>query len=350
MQPMTELEADRLRRYYRTFARVEAADTSPVYAEWAQGVADDGAIIDLLLDLPQSKRQANLLFAAARHLGSGTGTFAQLRAWLLEHWDATRALMLERSTQTNEAGRCAVLLPELARLDGPLSLIEVGASAGLCLYPDRYSYRYRTAETGRPRADTVASGSESVRSLALDPAEGPSSVVIECALRNTSAPEHIPEVAWRAGIDLNPIDITESDQRSWLRSLVWPEHDARRRRLTAAAELVAADPPRLVSGDLCERVESLITEAPANSQIVVFHSAVLAYVDARKREEFAAVMHAHPEVKWLSNEGAGVLPSTLAQLESRGVDADGRFVLSVDGVAKALTGPHGQSYEGLDRS
>ena len=182
MQPMTELEADRLRRYYRTFARVEAADTSPVYAEWAQGVADDDAIIDLLLDLPQSKRQANLLFAAARHLGSGTGTFAQLRAWLLEHWDATRALMLERSTQTNEAGRCAVLLPELARLDGPLSLIEVGASAGLCLYPDRYSYRYRTAETGRPRADTVASGSESVRSLALDPAEGPSSVVIVCAL------------------------------------------------------------------------------------------------------------------------------------------------------------------------
>src|SRR5699024_7254374 len=148
MQPMTELEADRLRRYYRTFARVEAADTSPVYAEWAQGVADDDAIIDLLLDLPQSKRQANLLFAAARHLGSGTGTFAQRRAWLLEHGDSTRALMLERSTQTNEAGRCAVLLPELARLDGPLSLIEVGASAGLCLYPDRYSYRYRTAETG----------------------------------------------------------------------------------------------------------------------------------------------------------------------------------------------------------
>src|SRR5699024_2025124 len=145
MQPMTELEADRLRRYYRTFARVEASATSPVYTDSAQGVADDDAIIDLPLDLPQSKRQANLLFAAARHLDSATGTIAQLRAWLLEHWVSTRALMLARSTQTNEAGRCAVLLPELARLDGPLSLIEVGASAGLCLYPDRYSYRYRTA-------------------------------------------------------------------------------------------------------------------------------------------------------------------------------------------------------------
>lgn len=348
MQPMTELEADRLRHYYRTFARVEAADTSPIYAEWAQGVADDDAIIDLLLRLPQPKRQANLLFAAARHLGSGTGTFAQLRAWLLEHWNEAQALMLERSTQTNEAGRCAVLLPELARLDGPLSLIEVGASAGLCLYPDRYSYRYRTAEAGHSRADTIASDPESVDRRGLDPPEGPSTVVIECALRNAPVPEHIPEVVWRAGIDLNPIDITESGQLSWLRSLIWPEHDARRRRLTAAAEIIAADPPRLVIGDLSERVESLIAEAPGDSRIVVFHSAVLAYVDAPMREEFAAVMHAHPEVTWLSNEGAGVLPGTLAQLESREVDTDGRFVLSVDGVAKALTGPHGQSYERLD--
>src|SRR5699024_7433560 len=149
MQPMTELEAGRLRRYYRTFARVEAADTSPVYAEWAQGVADDDAIIDLLLGLPQPKRQANLLFAAARHLGSGTGTFAQLRAWLLEHWDATRALILEPSTQTNEAGRCAVLLPALARLDGPLRLIADSASAGLGLYRTRCSDRFRPSHTGR---------------------------------------------------------------------------------------------------------------------------------------------------------------------------------------------------------
>src|SRR5699024_2522007 len=131
MQPMTELEADRLRRYYRTFARVEAADTSPVYAEWAQGVADDDAIIDLLLDLRLSRLHANILSSAACHPGSVIGTLAELRAWLLEHLDATRALMLERSTQTNEAVRCSVLLPELARLVSSLSLIQVGASSGL---------------------------------------------------------------------------------------------------------------------------------------------------------------------------------------------------------------------------
>jgi Uncharacterized protein conserved in bacteria (DUF2332) len=35
----------------------------------------------------------------------------------------------ERATQTNEAGRCAVLLPVLAALPQPLALLDVGASA-----------------------------------------------------------------------------------------------------------------------------------------------------------------------------------------------------------------------------
>ena len=50
--------------------------------------------------------------------------------------------MLARRTQTNEPARCATLLPALAQLPPPLALIEVGASAGLTLLVDRYSYDY----------------------------------------------------------------------------------------------------------------------------------------------------------------------------------------------------------------
>lgn len=344
MQPMTELETETLRDYYRKFARLEAAGTSPIYTLWAAGVAADDEILSLLLELPRPKRQANLLFGAARHLGVGEDSYADLRAWLLDHWAKVRELMLARSTQTNEAGRCATLLPVLAQIPGPLALIEVGASAGLCLYPDRYSYRFTVSEAAG------SSGSDSAKSTTLDPADGPSSVVLECELTNTAVPDHLPEVAWRAGIDLNPLDITDADQREWLTSLIWPEHESRRERLLAAASVAAADPPHLVRGDLLDTVETLLAEVPAGSQPVVFHSAVLAYVDAEARARFASLMQSRDDVVWISNEGAGVLPDTRAQLETHRIEPDGRFVLSVDGRAVALTGPHGQSLTGLPPS
>ncbi|MFP3395590.1 DUF2332 domain-containing protein [Brevibacterium sp. SIMBA_078] len=343
MQPMTELEAETLRDYYGKFARLEASGTSPIYTAWAEGVAADDEVIALLLELPRPKRQANLLFAAARHLGAGEGSYADLRTWLLDDWAKVRELMLARSTQTNEAGRCATLLPALARVPGPLALIEVGASAGLCLYPDRYSYRFTVTEAA------WSSGS-SAKSTTLDPADAPSPVVLECELTNTAVPNRLPEVAWRAGIDLNPLDITDGDQREWLTSLIWPEHEARRERLLAAASIAAADPPHLVRGDLLDTVESLLAKVPAGTQPIVFHSAVLAYVDAEARARFASLMQSRDDVVWISNEGAGVLPDTRAQLETLGIEPDGRFVLSVDGRAVALTGPHGQSFTGLPQS
>ncbi|WP_231939555.1 DUF2332 domain-containing protein [Brevibacterium siliguriense] len=341
---MTELEAETLRDYYGRFARLEAAETSPIYASWAEGVAADDEVIALLVELPRPKRQANLLFAAARHLGADEGSYAELRVWLFDHWDDIRELMLARSTQTNEAGRCATLLPALARIDGPLALIEVGASAGLCLYPDRYSYRFTSAEAAG------SSGAEFERSTTLDPADGPSPVVLDCELTNATTPKRLPEVAWRAGIDLNPLDITDADQREWLTSLIWPEHESRRERLLAAASVAAADPPRLVRGDLLETIESLIAEVPAGAQPVVFHSAVLAYAEAETRARFASLMLSRGDIVWMSNEGADVLPDTRAQLEAIGIEPAGRFVLSVDGQAVALTGPHGQSFTGLPQS
>lgn len=167
-----------------------------------------------------------------------------------------------RSTQTNEAARCAVLLPILSRIDGDVALIEAGASGGLTLYPDRYSYRYDVAGT----------------EVELDPAEGRSEVVIPCIIDEKSVPTRLPNVLWRAGVDLNPIDVRDPSELSWLETLVWPEHDARRERLRAAATIAAASPPHLVRGDLLEEVPHLIDAAPADARIVVFHSAVLNYL------------------------------------------------------------------------
>ena len=44
----------------------------------------------------------------------------------------------------SEVGRLATLVPAFTRFPGPLALLEVGSSAGLCLYPDRWGYRWTT--------------------------------------------------------------------------------------------------------------------------------------------------------------------------------------------------------------
>ena len=103
------------------------------------------------------------------------------------------AVIQARRTQTNEPARCACLLPALAQLTPPLALLEVGASAGLTLLPDRYSYDY----PGHP----LIAGTD------------PRAPVLRCRTRGpVPLPRQVPEVRWRAGLDLNPLDVaSEAD-------------------------------------------------------------------------------------------------------------------------------------------
>ncbi len=295
---------------------------SATYEGWAHGVADDNESIALIDELPAPKRQPNLLFSAARFQGAPTGPYHLFRDWLHAHWLEVRATALTHATQTNEAGRCALHMPALAHIDGPLALLEVGASAGLCLYPDRYSYRY----PGHPP---------------LDPDDGPSTVVLECeASGPVPVPSRLPEVAWRGGIDLNPLDVRHADDLAWLDALVWPEHDDRRQRLRAAAAIVAKDPPRIVAGDLNENLRELAAEVPADATLIVFHTAVLAYLDDAARARFTETVRGLPG-HWLSVEARSITPGIRVCDDVENDSTD--FVLALDGVQLAWAQPHGRT-------
>jgi hypothetical protein len=314
---------------YRAMAEVSLRDVSPSYERLCLGVADDPAVLALLDELPLPKRQPNLLLGAVRYLGGPIGTYAGFRSWLLARWGDVSSTMLERRTQTNEPGRCATLLPVLAALPQPLALIEVGTSAGLCLYPDRYAYRYSTP-----------SGAFEV---------GASTLTLECAVTgDVPLPGFVPQVVWRGGLDLNPLDVASAGDVRWLEALVWPEQIERFANLHAAVEIARTDPVSIRSGDLLTDlpglVEAAIAAAP-HATPVVFHSAVLAYLGAEGRAAFAGTMQRLAEshgVAWVSNEAPGVVPGT--ELDSGGT---ARFVLARDGVPLALTGPHGHTLDWL---
>jgi hypothetical protein len=310
-------DSDRIANGYRRFAEVEAAEASPLYARLALAVADDPDVLSFLGALPTGKRQPNLLFAAVRYLHGTPGEPDDLRRAVLEDGDRLRATMLARATQTNEAARCAALLPLLAALDGPLSLIEVGASAGLCLYPDRYSYEYDGVPVGPP-----------------------SSVHLRCTTTGgVPVPVRLPEVVARTGIDLNPLDPADDDTRAWLRALIWPgpAADDRLARLEAAAAIAAREPARMLTGHLLDRLAEAVEQSPHGATVVVFHTAVLPYVPGGERAAFTAMVRELP-VRWIAQEGLGALPDVEARA---GGEARGRLLLSMDGRPVAWTAPHG---------
>ena len=81
--------------------------------------------------------------------------------------------------------------------------------------------------------------------------------------------------------------------------------------------------------------------------MVVFHSAVIAYLETADRERFAEMMGglvADGRCHWVSNEGPRVLPG-LVPPDVR--IPFGRFVLAVDAQAVALTHGHGSELDWL---
>lgn len=313
--------------HYRWFAAVEAAPVSPRYAELAAAVAEDDDVLAFLRTLPRPKRQANLLLGALQYLHDGPpADGAQLRDRVLGDADRLRATMLARATQTNEAARCTALLPVLATMPGPLALIEVGASAGLCLYPDRYGYEY----PGGAR---------------VGPSDSP--VQLRCTVSGRGpVPVEVPQVVRRAGIDLNPLDPADPDTVAWLSALVWPGMEERRDRLTAAAAVAAREPAEIVQGDLVAELSGLVTRMPAEATVVVFHTAVLAYLPAEAKEAFTELVTGLP-VRWVSQEGVPVLPAVRSRLSEPPAPEESRFVLALDGEPLAYTAPHGGSIDWL---
>jgi hypothetical protein len=303
---------------YRRFARDEARMKSPLYARLADTVADDDDLLALLEQVPPQKRQPNLLFAVVKRLFGAQPDPRSFRRTVLGHREEVLALLRTKRTQTNEPGRCAALLPILARLPGPIALLEVGASAGLCLLPDRYGYDF-----GGHRL-------------------GPTQPVFPCApVGPVPVPQSRPSVVWRAGIDLEPLDLESDESVRWLEALVWPEETDRLHRLREAVAVARRDPPLVVRGDLTSGLRPLAAKAPPDATLVVFHIAVLAYLTTDERERFGRGMMGL-DCRWIAIEGRDVLPG-VGSAAPPPPYAEPHFAISVDGAPPlAYCDPHGR--------
>jgi hypothetical protein len=199
---LASAELNRIAERYRAFAIDEVRGISETYESLSLGIAASPEVLAFIASVPADRRQPNLFLAAVRQICGVPENTTHLTSLLRKEHERIRSVMLSRTTQTNEPARCSVLLPVLAQLPQPLALLEVGASAGLCLLPDRYGYHY------------------GVKRIAAAIENAP---IFHCAVSGAlPLPDTVPQVVWRLGLDLNPIDLFSDGLVEWLELLVWP--------------------------------------------------------------------------------------------------------------------------------
>lgn len=355
---MTGLKSD-IATAYRRFGEHEARGNSEAYRVICAAIAEDDDVLRLIAALPPGKRQPNLMLASSKYLGAPEYSSTELlwyhyREWLLDHWAEVAAVVRQRATQTNEPGRCAVLLPFVREAQekhasaddvapGPIALLEVGCLAGLTLFIDAYSYRYETVSSRDGDDGARPAETRNVTTL------GSGAPQFTCRLDGVPAPQQMPDLGWRGGLDPNTLDASDPEDVAWLDAIVWPGQNE---RLAQAARVAAsaAEKPHLVQGDLVRDLDALVAEVPAELPLVLFHTAVLAYPDDATRRAFRAKMAelaSRPGgFTWISNEAPGVFPDLRAKIT--GEMPTGRFLVAVDGEPRAFAGPHGQSLTALD--
>lgn len=296
--------ADLMRDGIRVFGR-----RAPLYARLAAGFAGQPDVLAILAEAPAPQRIPVTLFAAIHDLllADPEQELAQwypnltatprtddplpaALAFCAEHRGDLVELVRTRTPQTNEIGRCALLLVGLDRVAtevGALAQLDVGASAGLNLLADHYAYDYSGTRVGSGRPLLSCE----VRAAASDPLTG-------------SVPARLPQITSRLGLDRNPIDLDDPEQVRWLEACVWPDQTERFERLRAAVEVAERLRPLVVRGDAVAGLAGTL-EKLGEGHPVITSSWVLSYLEPERQQDFVAELNllgSQQDLSWVSLE------------------------------------------------
>lgn len=290
----------KLAERFRRIAKEQFEGYSPLYERLALSIAGDREVLDVVSKAEDSTPVVPLLLLGAVHYlllkraahpvaayyPSVVGydrtpqqgdPYPAFHDFVLQNRGEVERLVQTSIVQTNEVQRCACLLPVFGllykeALKRPLALVEVGTSAGLHLLWDKYGYSYGP-------------------DLQFGDLNSP--VQLSCDLKGKfrpPMPEPFPRVGYRAGIDLDPIDVRDPDQVLWLRAMIWPEHRERAELLERAVVIAREDPPSLLKGDMFDLLPQAVRDAPRGTAICVYHSYTIVQLPKEARERFTSLI------------------------------------------------------------
>ncbi|MFG6149334.1 DUF2332 domain-containing protein [Halobacillus sp. B23F22_1] len=286
------MDFHRIAEKFSNFAVYECNGSSELYMKLSLQISNDKDVLKLCHSAREGQPIPNLLLGAVHYLllkgvnhplkeyypsivsqpKNDDHLFEVFKDFCFENVNEIKPILRSKLVQTNEVRRCAYLYPLFCyihhRTSKPLSLIEIGTSAGLQLLWDQYSYSY---------GDEHIYGNK--KSL----------VHLSSRVRKGSLPDQIisslPPVNDRRGIDLHVSDLTDEEDYQWLKALIWPEHKERMVIFEHAVTQLKESPPPLLAGNGVELLTDLTKEIPAETTICVFHTHVANQMTAVVKEK-----------------------------------------------------------------
>jgi hypothetical protein len=217
--------------------------------------------------------------SAGASVGDVQRAYPDFRAFCLDHRDELIELLATRTVNTNLVDRTACIWPALrhvaSRARAPMTLIEIGCSAGLNLLFDSYSYSY---------PDTMIDQAKRAASAPL---------LLTCiVLSGRLGCGDEPEISRRIGIDLVGMNTADPADRLWLEAVLCPEWIAERERLRAAMRIAAHERQvQKIVGDALQLLPDVL--AQINEPVCVLNSHCLSQWPAEKQHELERVLVSH---------------------------------------------------------
>ena len=189
-----------------------------------------------------------------------TGAIHCFKDFCMQKENEIVQLLESKLVQTNEVKRCAYLYPSFCHIHNitqkPLTLVEIGTSAGLQLLWDNYTYCYNSDR----KYGSIHSTLEISAEIRGD--------------KFSFLYEHSPPVTRRIGIDLHVNNVNDSEDYLWLKALIWPEHKERISYFEKAAQCLKRQSLELVEGDGISLLPDIISTVSNDSTICILHTHV----------------------------------------------------------------------------
>ncbi len=305
-----DIEPQRLKDWFKTFAENECKGVSPMYFALSNKISEDDELITLASYCKSRQPMPNLFLASVQYLlfkepsselahyypsihsqYKEDPPFALFKEFCLKRRDQIIELEQSRLVQTNSLNRCAYLMPIFSSYSRgeEVILVDIGTSAGLTLNMDRYAYFYDDVHTF-----------------------GRSDVKIQSEERGGKMPAFDQMVSFRSklGIDQNPLDLSDQNNVDWLRALVWADRLPRHEKISAAISLAQKENLQFEKASTIPEFERIIESQDDDAPLLVFHTHVLYQFSKGERVEFTNMMErigSHRDLLYLAAEHSSVL-------------------------------------------